>query len=145
MRNLKLYLAEFDPIEGLVAFSIEDENGDRVDKGRFGHEKLRNYNPKTMDFFLLSYLPKLMSNGDNLEILGPLSKGLIHKLDGLQNKLVREGMHPFRNIALTVTAVEDAGRRDYKEEDILHFAKAYLKNKDLSETLKSVFEYYREA
>ena len=51
-------------------------------------------------------------------------------------------MHPSRNIALTVTAVEEAGKPDYKEADILHFAKAYLKNKDLSEALKSVFEYY---
>lgn len=146
MRNLKLYLAEFDPSEGFVAYSIEDESGDRVDKGRFGHASLRNYDPKTMDFFLLSYLPKLMSAGDNLEILGPLSRGLVQKLDSLQDSLIKSRMHPFRNIALTVASDGGIdGRRDYKEEDILHFARVYLNNNDLNETLKSVFEYYREA
>ena len=144
MRNLKLYLAEFDPSEGFVAYSIEDENGDRVDKGRFGHESLRNYDPKTMDFFLLSYMPKLMAAGDNLEVLGPLSRGLVQKLDDMEELLLKNSMHPFNNIALTSNAIVDHGNRDYKEEDILHFAEVYLNNNDLDETLKSVFEYYRE-
>jgi len=145
LRNLKLYLAEFDPSEGFVAYSIEDENGDRVDKGRFGHASLRNYDPKTMDFFLLSYMPKLMTTGDSLEVLGPLSRGLVRKLDGMEETLLKDSRHPFNNIALTSNTIVDYGNRDYMEKDILQFAEVYLNNKDLNETLKFVFEYYGEA
>lgn len=142
MRNLKLYLAEFDPYEGMIAYSIEDENNDRTDKALYSNELLKKYSPKNMDFFVLSYLPKLMSMGDNLKVLGPLSADLVRALEPMQYKLIRSGIHPFGSITLTVTAIEDKGNIDYISEDILNIAKVYLENNDLNSTLKFVFEYY---
>jgi hypothetical protein len=142
LRNLKLYLAEFDPYEGMIAYSIEDENNDRVDKVVYNSESLKTYSPKNMDFFVLSYLPKLMSMGDNLKILGPVSKGLISELNSLQYTLIRSGIHPFGSTTLLITSIENQGSIDYISEDILKIAKIYLENNDLNSTLKFVFEYY---
>ena len=142
MRNLKLYLAEFDPYEGMIAYSIEDENNDRADKVLYSNELLKKYSPKNMDFFVLSYLPKLMSMGDNLKVLGPLSADLVRVLEFMQFKLIRSGMHPFGNVTLTVTGIDSQGNTDYISEDILNIAKVYLENNDLNSTLKFVFEYY---
>lgn len=66
---LKLYFENFKDNE--LSFSVEDEQGDRVDRIWFRGSMIM---PKTFDVALIAYLPKL---DQDLEVLGPVSSGLI--------------------------------------------------------------------
>jgi len=138
-----MYLAELDLEKGMIAYSIEDENGDRLDKVIVEEDYLRNLTIVDMDMFLLSYLPKLMSKGYNLKIMGPISKSLADMLDDMQLTLIRAGIHPFGASTLSIMSIEEVEDKNYGKDDIVQFAKKYLENRNLSETMKEVFKYYR--
>lgn len=139
MRDLKLYLADFQPKHSSIKYSIEDENGDQVDHGKCITDVGNMYN---MDFFLLGYLPKLMSKGDNIEVMGPVSENLISILDKMQMVLITSGMKPFAVSTVKIKGVDTKSKLKYDKQDIKVIAEVYLKNEDLGETLNFVFKYY---
>lgn len=139
MKELKLYMDQFDPGTGEVSFSVEDELGNRVDKATHFDKSIVM---ETMDFFLLSYLPKLMSEGNNIEVLGPISKNLISVLNQMQKALIMSGIDSFAAGTIKVNFVDNIVNFRYDVPDILPIAEVYLKNQSLDETLGFVFKYY---
>jgi hypothetical protein len=137
-----MYLSDFNEQEEKISYSIEDENGDRIDNVTLSisniEEKIVN-----MDFFLLSYLPKLMSKGYNITVLGPLSNDLVNILDSMQINLIRAGIHPFAASTIHVVSVSEKDCNiKYNKKDIIIFAEEYLKNNDLNDTLYKILKYY---
>lgn len=125
--NLKLFLEDFDPDGGSVSYVVEDENGDRVGRGEYTDESIKNYSPTTMDFFVLAFLPRLEELDAVLHIQGPMSESL----DLVLSANISAGF---------LVRAED---RAYKSEDIDVFRKKFSNTHDLDETLTEVFNYYK--
>ena len=124
--ELKLFMENFDPKNGTVSYVVENESGDRLGRGEITQEKIKNYSPATMDFFVLGFLPRLEELQANLNVQGPLSVSL--------NSILGN------NISADVL-VEGTGRT-YKKEDIEIFKKIFIETRDLNETLSRVFNYF---
>lgn len=126
-KNLKLFMEDFNPIEGVVSYVVENELGDRVARAEYTGEEIKNYSPSTMDFFVLGFLPKLIEMGASVQVRGPISQDLKDLLGS------------------TVDAddIVDVKNRNYSSADINFFKEVFLKHKNLNETLNSVFNYYK--
>lgn len=122
---LKLFLENFDPTVGKLSYVVEDERGDRVARAEITSTTLTDYQPTTMDLFILSFLPRLKEIGASLKVQGPMS----HALKTLVGEDVSSDI-----------IVE--GRRQYTKEDIDVFIKEFKETRDTSKTLVKVFNYF---
>ena len=128
MKVLKLFLEDYDPKVGLVSYSVEDENGDRVARGQHKSSDLSNFNPTTMDFFVVGFLPQLRRLGLALEVQGPISASLSNLL---QDDNVK-----------AIDIVEETGQ-EYNQKDLDFIAHVFLETLDLNKTLSGVFNYFK--
>ena len=129
MKILKLFLGDFDPNKGRVSYVVEDEKGDRVAMSEHTSESLKNYNPSTMDFFVLAFLPQARRMGAKLSVQGPVSRNLKHILGD----------------SISVGFLVDGDGLTYKDEDINFFTYVFEERRNLNKTLASVFNYFKEA
>lgn len=137
-----MYLADFNKSKGIISYSVENEKGDRIDKASTNIINLKDLDIVNMDLFLLSYLPKLMSKGNNIKIMGPISANLSNSIDNMQLTLIRSGIHPFAASTIHIVSLTEECVIEYDKQDIIVFAEEYLKNNNLDNVLKKVFNYY---
>jgi hypothetical protein len=124
--KLKLFLEDFNPSEGIVSYAVENENGDRVGRGEYQDESIKNYSPATMDFFVLAFLPRLEELEAELRVQGPISESLNSVLDD----------------SISSESLVTRTGRAYKDEDIKVFKDNFIKTRDLNETLAKVFKHF---
>jgi hypothetical protein len=125
--KLKLFMEDFNPVEGIISYSVENENGDRIARSQYQDESIKTYSPETMDFFLLGYLAQLEKLDTNLEVQGPISKGLLNLLD---------------NNKISALDIVDVTKRVYTEKELNFFRTVFYETQDLNKTLSGVFNYY---
>ena len=129
MSKLKLFMEDFNPVEGIISYSVEDENGDRIARAQYKDESIKTYSPETMDFFLLGYLPQLERLDTSLEVQGPVSKGLLNLID---------------NYKISAMNIVTKTRRIYTEKSLKFFRSVFYETQDLNKTLSGVFNYYKQ-
>ena len=129
MSKLKLFMEDFNPVEGIISYSVEDENGDRIARAQYQDESIKTYSPETMDFFLLGYLPQLERLDTSLEVQGPVSKGLLNLID---------------NYKISAMNIVTKTRRIYTEKSLKFFRSVFYETQDLNKTLSGVFNYYKQ-
>ena len=122
-------MEDFNPVEGIISYSVEDENGDRIARAQYQDESIKTYSPETMDFFLLGYLPQLERLDTSLEVQGPVSKGLLNLID---------------NYKISAMNIVTKTRRIYTEKSLKFFRSVFYETQDLNKTLSGVFNYYKQ-
>lgn len=122
----------FDPEEGAISYTVENEDGDRVARAEYKGEEIKTYSPSTMDFFILSFLPKLLELNAQIQVQGPISQGLYNTIEELYPGLVK------------AKRVVEIDNREYKDIEIDLFSNVFLLTKDLNRTLNRVFTYYKQ-
>lgn len=142
MKKLKLFMENFDNVEGIISYSVEDEAGNRVARAQHKVNCLKTYHMTTMDFFLLAFLPKLMREGGDLEVKGPISEELNSKLGEMQGTLnFRNFLH--EKVKIRSNSVIEDSSKQYMVKDVEFFDTVYYLNKEnLDMTLSSVFNFY---
>jgi hypothetical protein len=125
--KLKLFMEDFNPVEGIISYSVENENGDRIARAQYQDESIKTYSPETMDFFLLGYLAQLERLNIYLEVQGPVSEGLLNLLD---------------NNKISALDIVDVTKRVYTEKELNFFRTVFYETQDLNKTLSGVFNYY---
>lgn len=128
MAILRLFMEDFNPATGFIAYTVEDSGGDRIARGEYTSESLKAYSPITMDFFLLGFLPQLTKLDMRLEVQGPVSRSLLDVID---------------NNKIETDSIINANNRQYDKTAIEFFKTVFQETQDLNETLKSVFNYYK--
>lgn len=127
----KLFMENFDPVNGAVAYVVENNNGDRIARAEFKNEDIKTYHPETMDFFVLSYFPKIINKTlVKLFVEGPLSINLYSKISGLGPTIITENL-------------VDPENREYSSDAIDFFKIVFEETNNLNKTLEAVFNYYK--
>ena len=107
---------------------MEDENGDRVARGQHKSSDLSNFNPATMDFFVVGFLPQLRRLGLVLEVQGPISASL--------NSLLKD------DDVKAIDIIEETGQ-EYDQKDLDFITHVFVETRDLNKTLSGVFNYFK--
>ena len=135
-----LYLDDFNLESGVFSYSIEDSNGDRVDKVIYTGDAFRKYNLDRIDFMLLSYLPKAIKTGVALKVMGPISENLYKKSVRIQDIIVKKDPRLYR-ITIFSTGLIEEDKYQYSDDDIIEIYSGY----DVLHPLKvldSLINYY---
>lgn len=141
----KLYLSDYLPEEGLISYSVENEAGDRIDIAVYISEDILKYNFKTMDLFLLSYLPKAMTEVNlKLVVMGPVSAQLVEYMSDIQNYIIDNFLSPikFYKIEIEYGGVINGPIRDYSSKNIQQIIHSYVVARDINKTLSETFNIY---